>query len=223
MPPQEPTSRRAFIKTGALGVTSVAIAAAAGSAEPALAAPRPADAPLPITPSCSGHETPSSVEGPLFKPNSPERTNLVTPAITGVLLALRGVIYDRECKPLPGVLIDFWQCDQNGDYDEHGFSLRGHQLTDSAGAYRLDTIVPRDYWGRWGRRGAHIHVQVQAPNGPVLVTQLYFPDDTQAYGRNFAAHNAGDQFFNRACVVTLGPKQGNRYAGRFDFVIKTTA
>ncbi|PBC80453.1 Protocatechuate 3,4-dioxygenase beta subunit [Streptomyces sp. 2224.1] len=224
------SSRRSFIRSTSAGVTSVAlgvgVAAATGPAADAAESRRPATArraavPLAVTPACSGHETPESVEGPLFKPSSPARGDLITPGVRGVRLDLSGVVYDTACKPLPETLIEFWQCDENGDYDTSGFSLRGHQYTDSRGAYLLRTIIPRDYWGRWGQRAPHIHTQVQASGGPVLVTQLYFPDDTQAYGRDFAALNAADRLLNRACTINLtGPADG-RYTGTFNFVITT--
>ena len=93
---------------------------------------------------------------------------------------------------------------------------RGHQFTTGIGAYRLQTVVPKDYPGRT----THIHVKVQAPNGPILTTQLFFPGDTQAYGMNVAALNARDRLFDRHCVVTLGPLVSNTYPGGFDFVIR---
>ncbi|TJZ58734.1 dioxygenase [Streptomyces piniterrae] len=226
---KEKGSRRAFIKTTSAGVTSVALAATvAASAGPEAAVTEAPKArregpPLAVTPACSGHETPASIEGPLFKPDSPERSDLITPGIRGVRLDLGGVVYDTACKPLPGTLLEFWQCDQNGDYDTSGFSLRGHQYTNSRGAFQLRTIIPRDYWGRWGQRAPHIHTQVQAPGGPVLITQLYFPDDTEAYGRDFAALNAADRLLNRACVIGLGASDNGHYTGTFDFVLKTTA
>ncbi|MFF4284405.1 dioxygenase [Streptomyces sp. NPDC001633] len=224
------SSRRSFIRSTSAGVTAVALGASvtgaavppAQAAEEAAPGARRGSRPLAVTPACSGHETPASIEGPLFKPNSPERSDLITPAIQGVRLDLSGVVYDTSCKPLPETLIEFWQCDQNGDYDTSGFSLRGHQYTDSRGAYRLRTIIPRDYWGRWGQRAPHVHTQVQASGGPVLVTQLYFPDNTQAYGRDFAALNAADRLLNRACTIRLTGPEDDRYTGAFDFVITTT-
>jgi protocatechuate 3,4-dioxygenase beta subunit len=226
----EPRSRRTFLRNTSIGVGSAAIAAAGISAStvaPASAGVRPADAqaagvPLALTPSCNGTETPAQMEGPLFKPASPQRTKVVTSGITGVLVTLRGVVYDPECNPLADTLLEFWQTDHNGDYDTSGFSLRGHQYTNARGEYRLDSIIPRDYWGRWGRRAPHIHVQAQAPGGPLFITQLYFPDNTQAYGRDFALLNARDQLLNRACVVDLEARDDGDYDGTFDFVIKTT-
>ncbi|MFE7772749.1 dioxygenase [Streptomyces sp. NPDC057445] len=212
-------------------MTAAALAVTGAAAAPAAPAgrltvvqeARRAGRPLAVTPACDGHETPAAMEGPLFKPQSPERTDLITPAVDGVRLDLTGVVYDTACTPLPGTLVEFWQCDRNGDYDTSGFSLRGHQYTTARGTFRLRTIIPRDYWGRWGRRAPHIHTQVQAPGGPVLITQLYFPDNTEAYGRDFAALNAMDGIINRACTIALtGPDpQDGRYSGAFDFVVKT--
>ncbi|MFF3324347.1 dioxygenase [Streptomyces sp. NPDC002889] len=231
------SSRRAFIRTSSVGVTAAALAATGAApaapvspAAPAAPAPlvtavqqaRAAGRPLAVTPACDGHETPAATEGPLFKPESPERGNFVTPGISGVRLDVSGVVYDTACTPVTGALIEFWQCDQNGDYDTSGFALRGHQYTSNRGAFRLQTIIPRDYWGRWGNRAPHIHTQVQAPGGPVLITQLYFPDDTQAYGRDFAALNAQDRLRNSACTITLSAPKDGHYTGAFDFVIKTT-
>ncbi|MGW8972279.1 dioxygenase family protein [Streptomyces platensis] len=231
-------SRRAFLRTTSAGVTSAALAATVSVAATSAASARqtvPATAPKQpsrvrpaaltkaVTPACSGQETPASIEGPLFKPASPERGDVVTPGTQGVRIDLAGVVYDTDCTPLPGTLVEFWQCDQNGDYDTSGFALRGHQYTNNRGAYLLRTIIPRDYWGRWGQRAPHIHTQVQAPGSPVLVTQLYFPDDTEAYGRDFAALNAADRLLNRACTIALTARPGGAYAGTFDFVLKTTA
>jgi protocatechuate 3,4-dioxygenase beta subunit len=71
-----------------------------------------------------------------------------------------------------------------------GFRLRGHQFTDGAGRYRLDTIVPGVYPGRT----RHIHVRVQAPNGPLLTTQLYFPGETE---------NRRDGIFNPKLLMAV--------------------
>ncbi len=47
------------------------------------------------------------------------------------------------------------------------------QFADASGRFSLETIVP----GAYGGRTRHIHVKVQAPDSPVLTTQLYFPGE----------------------------------------------
>lgn len=112
--------------------------------------------------------TPRQTEGPFFKPSSPERRALVS----SPTLVVTGRVLGKDCKPVAGALLDFWHADEQGDYDNAGFRFRGHQRTDHEGRYRLETIVPAEYPGRT----RHIHVKVQARGGPVLTTQLYFPD-----------------------------------------------
>ncbi|WP_433269875.1 dioxygenase [Actinosynnema sp. CS-041913] len=207
-------SRRSFIATGSAAVALTAAGVGlAGS-------PVAEGETLPLTPQCTdGDDTPPVIEGPYFRRDSPLRTNLRTTGVSGVLLSLTGFVYDVRCRPLANVLLDFWQADQRGQYDNTtaAYRMRGHQFTDAGGRYTLETIVPKDYPGRT----PHIHVKVQAPRGPVLTTQLYFPDDTRAYGMNMGALNRRDAYYIRDTVIKLGPLTGNRYQGTYDFVVRT--
>ncbi len=122
---------------------------------------------------CSKGLTPADQEGPYFKAGSPETTNLFTEGMQGKKLILAGQILNPDCLPIPRVMIEFWQADANGEYDNEGYTLRGHQLSDNKGRYYLETIYPGIYESRPIR---HIHVKVTSPSGAVLTTQLYFPD-----------------------------------------------
>lgn len=162
---------------------------------------------LPPTPACGADSAPTlaQTEGPFFTPNSPERQQLIEPGMKGQVLELSGLVLTRSCKPVARALIDFWQADADGVYDNKGFRLRGHQFTDGEGRYRLRTIIPARYPGRT----PHIHVKVQAANRPVLTTQLYFPGDPG---------NARDRIFRPELQMSLGPA-GPIRNGRFDFVL----
>jgi protocatechuate 3,4-dioxygenase beta subunit len=159
------------------------------------------------TPACSDGDdiTPSQTPGPFFKPRSPERTSLVEPGMRGAKIVLTGNVVTRSCKPVAGALVDFWQADASGAYDNTGYRLRGHQFADSQGQYRLETIVPGLYPGRT----RHFHVRVQAPNRPVLTTQLYFPGEPE---------NKRDGIFNPKLIINLRESSGGK-AGVFDFVL----
>jgi protocatechuate 3,4-dioxygenase beta subunit len=135
----------------------------------------PATGPLPPTPACDDGDdpTPPETEGPFFTPNSPQRASLLEAGLDGTRLTLAGVVVGTSCDPVKGALLDFWQADSHGEYDNQGYRLRGHQFTDAKGRFRLETIVPGLYTGRT----RHIHVKVQAPHQPVLTTQLYFPGE----------------------------------------------
>jgi protocatechuate 3,4-dioxygenase beta subunit len=123
----------------------------------------------------------------------------------GTLLTLSGLVLTRSCRPVDGALLDFWQADDGGNYDNEGYRLRGHQFTDASGAFRLETIVPGLYPGRT----RHIHVKVQAPGEPILTTQLFFPGEER---------NASDSIFHTSLLmqITTG-SDGNE--GRFNFVL----
>lgn len=166
-----------------------------------------AQAPLSPKPACDADTAPTlrQTEGPFFTPNSPERQSLLEPGIGGRRLELAGFVLTRSCTPVPRALLDFWQADANGAYDNRGFRLRGHQFSDANGRYRLETIVP----GRYPGRTPHIHVKVQAANRPVLTTQLYFPEEPG---------NVRDFLFRTELLMRVA-KAGDGLQGRFDFVL----
>ena len=166
-----------------------------------------AQAPLAPTPAChDGDEaTLLQTEGPYFKPSSPERTELFEEGMAGQPIELVGFVLSRACKPLAGALLDFWQADDRGRYDNSGFRLRGHQFADAEGRYRLRSVVPGIYVGRT----RHIHVKVQPAGGHVLTTQLYFPGEPQ---------NRSDSLFRRQLLIRTA-KNAGWLAGRFDFVL----
>jgi protocatechuate 3,4-dioxygenase beta subunit len=119
---------------------------------------------------CPQTPTPRDMEGPFYKANAPVRSSLVEPGTRGEKLILSGVVYTTQCQPVADALLDFWQADEKGEYDNEGFRYRGRLRADAAGRYRLETILPAIYPGR----PRHIHVKVQAPGGRVLTTQIYF-------------------------------------------------
>ena len=166
-----------------------------------------AQAPLAPTPAChDGDEvTLPQTEGPYFKPSSPERTELFEEGMAGQPIELVGFVLAHACKPLAGALLDFWQADDKGRYDNSGFRLRGHQFSDAEGSYRLRSIVPGIYPGRT----RHIHVKVQPRDGSVLTTQLYFPGESK---------NRSDSLFRKELLVRTAKNEG-WLAGRFDFVL----
>jgi protocatechuate 3,4-dioxygenase beta subunit len=112
-----------------------------------------------------------------------------------------------DCRPIERALIDFWQADDAGEYDNQGYRLRGHQFSQAKGAWRLETVVPGIYTGRT----RHIHVKVQAPDGPVLTTQLYFPDEPA---------NAGDGIFRQELLLRDVRDAGDARRASFTFVLE---
>jgi protocatechuate 3,4-dioxygenase beta subunit len=167
-----------------------------------------ATATLPPTPQCTDEDdepTIAQTEGPYFTPNSPERTSLLESGMSGTRLLLTGQVLSTSCAPVAGALVDFWQCDDAGEYDNAGYRFRGHQFTNANGEYMLETVVPGLYPGRT----RHIHVKVQAPNEPVLTTQLYFPGEER---------NASDRIYNSILEIEYADGADGKL-GAFTFVL----
>lgn len=157
---------------------------------------------------CSGQAalTPAQTEGPYYTPNSPERTSLIEPDMSGTRLIVTGYVLTTDCQPVAGAWLDFWQADDQGVYDNAGYRLRGHLFADETGRYRLETIMPGEYPGRT----PHIHVKVRAPNGPVLTSQIYFPG---------VAANDRDSIFDPALLADVQDTADGKVA-TFNFVVK---
>lgn len=122
-----------------------------------------------------GQPTPRDMEGPFYKAGAPMRASIVEPGSKGERLLVSGRVLGPDCRPAAGALLDFWQADENGEYDNSGFRYRGKVTADADGRYRIETILPPPYMGR----PRHIHVKLQRPGGRVLTTQLYFPGEAR--------------------------------------------
>ena len=199
-------TRREFLRLGVVAPGMLALAAAGCQS----ATNRGRDAfaqELSLTPECGANPaiTPQQTAGPFFVPNSPERRSLLEAGFSGSRLQLSGYVVSRQCRPVPGALLDFWQADSAGAYDNAGYRFRGHQYTDDDGRYELETAVPGLYPGRT----RHLHVRVQAPDSPVLTTQLYFPDEPR---------NRQDGIFNSALMIAIQAVE-DLQRGSFTFVV----
>lgn len=204
----DPERRRALqLLIGAPAAFLAVVALRTPGARAATRAASPPRATFPPTPECADDDaaTPEETEGPFFKPRSPRRSSLIEPGMKGTRLSLGGRVFAHDCRPVPGALLDFWHADDDGEYDNAGFRLRGHQFADALGRFQLDTIVPGLYTGRT----RHIHVKVQAPHRPVLTTQLYFPGEPR---------NGSDGLF-RSDLLMVTRRERERQRGWFHFVL----
>jgi protocatechuate 3,4-dioxygenase beta subunit len=189
-------TRRTFLQVvagvgAALGLTKLAQA-------------NPSYEPTPEIPD-DDEPTPAQIEGPFFKPKSPERRS-IGKDVKGTPLVVQGRVLTTAGVPIAGALLDFWHCDAKGTYDNAGFKLRGHQYTDKDGKFLLETIVPGVYPGRT----RHIHVKAQAPKGKPLSTQLYFPREEG---------NQSDSLYMSQLAMKVTEKESSK-AAMFDFVLR---
>jgi protocatechuate 3,4-dioxygenase beta subunit len=206
--PFAPITRRRLLEGSAVGAAAVLLGACDGDEEQPTSSRSHADTTtgsqrLSPTPACDDGDdpTPEKTEGPYYTPDTPRRRRIAEAGVAGEPLVVSGLVLGTDCKPVRRALLDFWQCDGEGEYDDEGYRLRGHQFTDAAGRFRLETVRPGLYTGRT----RHIHVKAQRPGGDVLTTQLYFPGEPG---------NESDDIFDEALLMNV---RGER--ARFDFVL----
>ena len=127
-----------------------------------------------LNPSCE--LTISTVQGPHYKEGAPQKKELAK-GIEGEKLIITGKVVDFcDCKPIQGAILDFWQADSTGNYDNEGFNLRGKVIFDENGDYQLNTIIPANETIGNRTVPAHIHLKAWIPDNPgdpVLDTQIY--------------------------------------------------
>jgi protocatechuate 3,4-dioxygenase beta subunit len=152
--------------------------------------------------------TPSVEEGPYYKPGSLERNNIVGQGTPGTKLVVEGRVLGVDGRPVAHAWLDFWHADGKGVYDNAGYNLRGHQYTDKAGRYHLETVRPKQYLFR----SPHVHAKVRADDkSPVLTTQLFFPGEQR---------NKTDPLFEKFTVMDVTDTNEGQKA-TFDFVVET--
>jgi protocatechuate 3,4-dioxygenase beta subunit len=184
---------RRLILGGALAAGSLTLAGADALAQE-----------LPPTPACHDGDEPTErqMDGPFYKPSSPERDVLLERDAKASVVELSGLVLTRSCKPASRVLVDLWHADETGEYDNKGFRYRGHVFTDAQGRFHFRTIKPALYPGRT----RHYHVKVFSVGRALLTTQLYFPNEPE---------NQRDGLFRRELVMRVA----ERGQGAFDFVV----
>jgi protocatechuate 3,4-dioxygenase beta subunit len=112
-------------------------------------------------------------------------------AAIGPRIIVHGRVLDERARPVPGVLIEFWQANAAGRYRhkndgylaplDPNFGGVGRTLSGPDGAYNFRTIKPGPYpWpnGVNDWRPAHIHFSIFGSGfAQRLITQMYFEGD----------------------------------------------
>ena len=152
--------------------------------------------------------TESDMLGPFYKEGAPFKQRLSEGVKEGERLIITGKVMDNRCQPIKDAILDVWQANSTGDYDNEGFTLRGKVKTNNDGAYLIDTIIPHEYAAGDITRPGHVHLKVGAPNQPILTTQLYFEGDPYLSGLE-----------DKSLILKLTDENGTKKAN-FDFVIE---
>ena len=169
---------------------------------------------------CNATET--NIRGPFYRPNAPWKTSLAGSHEPGETLIISGRVFGADtCKPLKGAVVDVWQANAAGHYDNDDashppdpkkFILRGQMKTDKKGRYKFRTILPGNYQDEELWRARHIHYIISVPGYSSLITQCYFKGDP---------YNDTDILVKASLIIDLktsGSKK-KRHKGTFDIVL----
>lgn len=176
--------------------------------------------------------TPSQPEGPFYPKTLPaDRDSDLTqvagrPAkALGTVLYFSGRALARDGRPLPGAVVELWQCDNYGRYHHAGddgvprddnFQGYGVTTTDAEGRYAFKTIRPAPYTGR----PPHMHVRVRQANAPTLTTQIYIAGDAIGSDGVLMSSPRGTlEQLTMALTPATGREPG-ALAGSFEFVLR---
>lgn len=120
---------------------------------------------------------------------------------TGETVLLQGRVTDTAGVALPGVVVEIWQADVNGNYDHPAdsdpaallddFQYFGTDTTDERGEYAFLTVKPAPY----ATRPAHIHFKVKMDGVTVLTSQFYFAEDRPDVESDATFGDAGATLF----------------------------
>jgi protocatechuate 3,4-dioxygenase beta subunit len=183
----------------------------------------------------------SEMTSPVFAggwagPDATDLTRQCDGAPIGERIIVTGRVLDEEGQPVPGTLLELWQCNAAGRYhhpvDQHdapldpNFTGVGQVVTGPDGEYRFLTIKPGAYPWRnqpnaW--RPAHIHFGVFGHGFATrLVTQMYFPaDPLLAYDPIF--QSTADAAARERLVASYEPELSEAewaLGYRFDLVLR---
>ena len=201
------------------GVAALASAAALPAAVRAMVA-------TPLVP------TPRQTAGPFYPDRLPAehdwdlvRVQGAEAKAMGRVAHVGGRVLSVDGRPIPGALVEIWQCDAQGIYHhprdrgtgrDPGFQGYGQIRADGDGAYRFRTIRPVAYGGRT----PHIHVAVEVPGGPRLVTQMYVAGEPRNDGDFVLSRVPPAQRASVLVAFNDAPEiEPGALAGRFDIVL----
>lgn len=127
-----------------------------------------------------------------LRPNDDDLTRQASGKPIGQRIVLHGRVLDSAGNPIPGVLLEIWQCNGAGAYRDPAdpganpldpnFIGAGRVVSDAEGRYEVTTIRPGAYPGPPGSgipyRPAHIHFSIIGPDlASRVMTQCYFEGD----------------------------------------------
>jgi protocatechuate 3,4-dioxygenase alpha subunit len=113
--------------------------------------------------------------GPFFPREFAQDAHDLAGKLSGDVIEITGRVTELDGKPLDNVIVEIWQADAAGRFDNPAFSGWGRAPTDAQGVYRFRTIRP----GAANGRAPHVNFLVLY-SGLMrqLQTVMFFSDAT---------------------------------------------
>ena len=86
--------------------------------------------------------------GPFFPREFAQGTSDLAGSSSGKVIEITGRVTELDGKPLDNLILELWQADAAGRYDNPAFGGWGRAATDAQGVYRFRTILPGAAPGR---------------------------------------------------------------------------
>jgi len=176
--------------------------------------------------------TPSHTEGPFYPVNKPidqdadlTFVNNNKELAQGDIHILQGRVLDTNEKPISNALVEIWQANKWGRYQDprddsnlrwdKNFQGYGKVTTNVDGNYRFRTIRPSGYNYNGIKRTPHIHFKVTDGTKNIFTTQMYFAGEIE---------NEQDMFLKNikrksSVIVEFGTLPNNEKIGTFDIIV----
>lgn len=171
-------------------------------------------------------KTPHDSEGPFYPVirQQDEDNDLIHVAgrdqvARGEILHLSGIVIDEGGRPFDNAVVEIWQTDLNGKYNDQrdrspgprdpNFQYWGKAVTIKDGGYSFTTLVP----GAYEPRPAHIHFKVWIDGKVRLTSQIYFRETNIRVEDKFTQHASNLQ------TVELQKTKAGEYEAFFQIVL----
>lgn len=208
---KENKNRRQFLKNTSLAALSLGILPTACDAK----AKSPDKAKELLT--CDKTTLDYYGEGPFYTESPPMIQNhqLASEEEAGARMIISGRIYNLDCSEfIPETIVDVWHANDDGEYDNDNYNLRGFTKSNAQGFYMFETIKP----GIYGSRPSHIHFKIKPPGFDILTTQLYFEGDANISDDAAASITSGTYDASNR-IIPLTMNADGKLEGTWDIVI----
>lgn len=170
--------------------------------------------------------TPPDQEGPFYPVvrQEDEDNDLIHVAgrqepASGDILHLSGTVRTADGTPRSGAVVEIWQTDPNGRYNDardrspgprdQNFQYWGMATTGEDGSYSFLTLVP----GGYHPRPPHIHFKVWIDGSARLTSQIYFANHPEAGKMHYRVRTS------ELLTVDLQSVQPGEYRAAFDIIL----